>query len=103
LDECARCATPGPHRAFHVAAGGAVCVHCRPPGSVTPAPGVLDLLIACCGGMGNWSAGLPTKSADRPAVWSPPSAMHLERQLRTLPLIERSGTVPQPAIAGQAG
>ena len=29
LTDCARCAAPGPHRAFHVAAGGSVCVHCR--------------------------------------------------------------------------
>ena len=36
LVECARCAAPGPHRAFHVAAGGSVCMHCRPSGSVTP-------------------------------------------------------------------
>src|SRR6201999_2693765 len=28
LTECARCATPGPHRAFHIAAGGSVCPHC---------------------------------------------------------------------------
>ncbi len=39
LTECARCATPGPHRAFHVAAGGSVCVHCRPAGSTTPPQG----------------------------------------------------------------
>ena len=32
LIECARCAAPGPHRAFHVAAGGSVCMHCRPSG-----------------------------------------------------------------------
>ena len=25
LNECARCATPGPHRAFHIGAGGSVC------------------------------------------------------------------------------
>ena len=36
LTECARCAAPGPHRAFHIAAGGSVCVHCRPSGSTTP-------------------------------------------------------------------
>ena len=46
LTECARCATPGPHRAFHVAAGGSVCVHCRPSGSATPPQAVLDLMAA---------------------------------------------------------
>jgi len=39
LTECARCAAPGPHRAFHVAAGGSVCVHCRPSGVGDPAAG----------------------------------------------------------------
>ena len=46
LSECARCGRPGPHRAFHVAAGGAVCVLCRPPGAATPSPGVLELMDA---------------------------------------------------------
>ena len=36
LTECARCGAPGPHRAFSVPAGGAVCADCRPAGA-TPA------------------------------------------------------------------
>jgi DNA repair protein RecO (recombination protein O) len=73
LTECARCATPGPHRAFHVAAGGSVCNYCRPAGATTPPLGVLDLMAALRDG--DWEA------AD--LQW------HLERQLRTLPLVER--------------
>src|SRR5246500_6028529 len=46
LTECARCATPGPHRAFHIAAGGSVCTHCPPAGSSTPPQGGLDLMAA---------------------------------------------------------
>lgn len=38
LVDCSQCGKPGPHRAFHPAAGGAVCVTCRPPGSMTPDP-----------------------------------------------------------------
>ncbi|KAB3520900.1 DNA repair protein RecO [Corynebacterium sp. zg254] len=38
LVDCAQCGRPGPHRAFHAQAGGAVCVTCRPPGSATPPP-----------------------------------------------------------------
>ncbi|MDH6282691.1 DNA repair protein RecO [Prescottella agglutinans] len=91
LTDCARCAAPGPHRAFHVAAGGAVCVHCRPPGAATPSPGVLDFMDALA--HGQWKdAGTAT-----PAMRSQASGLiaahlqwHLERQLRTLPLIERS-------------
>ncbi|WP_406237272.1 DNA repair protein RecO [Nocardia sp. NBC_01009] len=111
LDECARCATPGPHRAFHVAAGGAVCVHCRPPGAATPAPGVLDLLIALR--RGEWDDIETTSDGVRRQASGLVAAhlqWHLERQLRTLPLIERSqtqqalgGAAPQPAAAGHTG
>lgn len=44
LVDCAQCGKPGPHRAFHSAAGGAVCVTCRPPGSATPDPQAVRLL-----------------------------------------------------------
>src|SRR3712207_5319759 len=35
LTECARCAAPGPHRAFSVPAGGVVCLRCRPAGAAS--------------------------------------------------------------------
>lgn len=99
LEECARCGAPGPHRAFHVAAGGAVCVRCRPPGAATPSPGVLDLMVALY--RGEWRS---TEVAS-PAVRSQASGLvaahlqwHLERQLRTLPLIERAR--PHDAVGG---
>lgn len=38
LVDCAQCGKPGPHRAFHPLAGGAVCVTCRPSGAMTPPP-----------------------------------------------------------------
>ena len=44
LVDCAQCGKPGPHRAFHPSAGGAVCVTCRPPGSATPNPEAVRLL-----------------------------------------------------------
>lgn len=34
LFNCANCGTPGPHKAFNAAVGGAVCNNCRPPGSM---------------------------------------------------------------------
>ncbi|QBJ94996.1 DNA repair protein RecO [Rhodococcus sp. ABRD24] len=91
LDDCARCAAPGPHRAFHVAAGGAVCVHCRPPGSATPSPGVLDLMNALA--RGQWAETDMASSSLRSQASGLIAAhlqWHLERQLRTLPLIERA-------------
>jgi DNA repair protein RecO (recombination protein O) len=90
LTECARCATPGPHRAFHVAAGGRVCVHCRPSGSVTPPQGVVDLMVALHDG--DWEYAQATTSSHRSQASGLVAAhlqWHLERQLRTLPLVER--------------
>src|SRR5919198_4085698 len=46
LADGALCGQPGPHRAFSIPAGGAVCAGCRPPGPATPASGTLALLTA---------------------------------------------------------
>lgn len=94
LDECARCATPGPHRAFHIAAGGAVCVHCRPPGAATPAPEVFDLLLALR--HGDWAGVERIPDQVRRQAGGLVAAhlqWHLERKLRTLPLLERSNQI----------
>ena len=91
LTECARCAAPGPHRAFHVAAGGSVCVHCRPSGSSTPPQAVLDLMSALHDG--DWEYAESTSSGHRSQASGLIAAhlqWHLERQLRTLPLVERA-------------
>jgi DNA repair protein RecO (recombination protein O) len=103
LTQCARCATPGPHRAFHIAAGGSVCVHCRPSGSVTPPQGVLDLMAALYDG--DWEHA----QASSPAYRSQASGLvaahlqwHLERQLRTLPLVERVYRVDRTVAAERA-
>ncbi|MET8653201.1 MULTISPECIES: DNA repair protein RecO [Nocardia] len=101
LDECAKCATPGPHRAFHVGAGGAVCVHCRPPGAATPAPGVFDLLIALLRGEWDYVATVPDSVRNQASgLVAAHLQWHLERQLRTLPLIERSASVSSVSAAG---
>jgi DNA repair protein RecO (recombination protein O) len=93
ITECARCAEPGPHRAFSVAAGGAVCPRCRPPGSVTPSSetfGLLDALLH-----GDWTvadgAASPTRRETSGLV-AAHLQWHLERQLRSLPLVERRGS-----------
>src|SRR6476469_8203642 len=90
LTECARCAAPGPHRAFHVAAGGSVCVHCRPSGSATPPQGVVDLMSALHDG--DWAHAEASPASYRSQASGLVAAhlqWHLERQLRTLPLVER--------------
>ncbi|CKT67940.1 DNA repair protein [Mycobacterium tuberculosis] len=90
LTECARCATPGPHRAFHIATGGSVCAHCRPAGSTTPPLGVVDLMSALYDG--DWEAAEAAPQSARSHVSGLVAAhlqWHLERQLKTLPLVER--------------
>jgi DNA repair protein RecO (recombination protein O) len=90
LTECARCAAPGPHRAFHIAAGGSVCMHCRPSGSATPAQAVLDLMSALY--EGDWEVAEASSTSHRSQASGLVAAhlqWHLERQLRTLPLVER--------------
>jgi DNA repair protein RecO (recombination protein O) len=95
ITDCARCAEPGPHRAFSVAAGGAVCPRCRPPGSVTPSTetfGLLDALLH-----GDWTvadgAAGPTRRETSGLV-AAHLQWHLERQLRSLPLVERRAMPP---------
>jgi DNA repair protein RecO (recombination protein O) len=90
LSECARCAAPGPHRAFSVPAGGVVCPGCRPAGAVNPSPQTLRLLDALA--QGDW----PVAESSPPAARRAGSGLvaahlqwHLERQLRSLPLVER--------------
>ena len=91
LEECARCSAPGPHRAFHVAAGGAVCTYCRPAGAATPSPGVLDLMEALLRGEWEGTDSAPaTLRTQASGLVAAHLQWHLERQLRTLPLIERS-------------
>src|ERR1700758_187368 len=103
LTECARCATPGPHRAFHVAAGGSVCAHCRPPGSTTPPQGVLDLMSALHDG--DWEAAEQAPQSHRSHVSGLVAAhlqWHLERQLKTLPLVERTYQVDRTVAERRA-
>jgi DNA repair protein RecO (recombination protein O) len=88
--DCARCTRPGPHPFFNVAAGGAVCATCRPPGSVTPATATLDLLAALL--TGDWLVADGSEARNRREASGLVAAYlqwHLERGLRSLPLVER--------------
>jgi DNA repair protein RecO (recombination protein O) len=90
IDVCARCAEPGPHQGFNIAAGGAVCSRCRPPGSVTPSTETFRLLDALL--HGDWAvadAALPAARRDTSGLVAAYLQWHLERQLRSLPLVER--------------
>ncbi len=90
LHDCARCGATGPHRAFSVPAGGAVCPACRPAGAASPGPAALQLMVDLL--TGEWDAS----QSSEPHVRREASGLvaahlqwHLERGLRSLPLVER--------------
>jgi DNA repair protein RecO (recombination protein O) len=90
IAECARCGVPGPHRAFSVPAGGAVCGGCRPAGSANPSPDTFGLLGALL--HGDWAVAEAAPAGVRRETSGLVAAhlqWHLERQLRSLPLVER--------------
>jgi DNA repair protein RecO (recombination protein O) len=90
LDECAKCSAPGPHAAFNVQAGGAVCPDCRPPGSVRPDPATFELMSALLSG--NWAvadASQPQPRREADGLIAAHLQWHLERGLRSLPLVDR--------------
>ncbi len=91
IDVCATCGKPGPHRAFAVAEGGAVCDDCRPAGVAAPAPETFALLGALL--EGSWPAADAAESRARREAAGLVAAYaqyHLERKVRSLPMVERT-------------
>jgi DNA repair protein RecO (recombination protein O) len=83
LDACAKCGAPGLHRSFSVSAGGVVCPTCRPPGSASPSPAALALMLALL--TGEWADADGTESPVRREASGLVAAhlqWHLERGLR---------------------
>ncbi|SFQ00682.1 DNA replication and repair protein RecO [Amycolatopsis arida] len=104
ITECARCGLPGPHRAFSVPAGGSLCARCRMAGCVHPAPEVLVLLEALL--HGDWAAAersAPGTRRDASGLVAAHLQWHLERQLRSLPLVERRREAADPGRLGSDG
>jgi DNA repair protein RecO (recombination protein O) len=93
LEACAVCGVPGRHAAFSVPAGGAVCVQCRPPGASRPSPATLELMAALV--TGDWQVADGTLAPLRRECSGLVAAhlqWHLERGLRSLPLVDRTET-----------
>jgi DNA repair protein RecO (recombination protein O) len=88
--ECARCGAPGPHRAFSIPGGGMVCEDCRPPGSATPGEPTVALLAALLSG--DWPVAdesEPRARREASGIVAAYLQWHLERGLRSLPLVDR--------------
>jgi len=92
LRECARCGTPGPHAAFHVASGGSLCADCRlsSSGVARPAPATIELMVALTDGV--WAvadASAPSCRREASGLIAALMQWHLERGLRSLPMVDR--------------
>lgn len=87
---CSRCGKAGPHRYFSLVGGGSVCIDCRPSACATPAPQTLDLMGALLSS--NWELAQQSEGKHRREASGLISAYlqwHLERGLRSLPIVER--------------
>lgn len=90
FDVCASCGRPGPHRAFAVAGGGAVCEDCRPSGAAAPTPEAFALLGALL--TGAWEAADtsdPRHRREAAGLVAAYAQFHLERRVASLALVER--------------
>ena len=87
---CARCGLVGTHRAFHPAHGGMLCADCKLPGSASPATETVSHLGALLAG--DWptveQAG-PRARREAATLVSAYLSWHLERALRSMPLVPR--------------
>jgi DNA repair protein RecO (recombination protein O) len=91
LEDCATCSAPGPHAAFNVQSGGAVCETCRPSGSSRPERASIELMSALLAG--DWvaaDASGPGPRREASGLVAAHLQWHLERGLRSLPLVDRS-------------
>jgi len=91
FEACAVCGAPGPHRAFAIAEGGAVCENCRPTGAAAPSPGTFVLLGALLAGQ--WPEAEDAEERDRrdaAGLIAAYAQYHIERKVRSLGLVERS-------------
>lgn len=90
MTTCSRCDKPGPHKYFSLVGGGSVCTECRPSASATPSSDTLQLMSDLL--TGNWEDADASELRNRREASGLIAAYlqwHLERGLRSLPLVER--------------
>lgn len=91
FDACAVTGVPGPHTAFVAQLGGVVADAVAPPGAPRLAPGVLALLGALLAGDWASAEAAPERDcAQASGVVAAYAQFHIERSLRSLPLVDRS-------------
>jgi DNA repair protein RecO (recombination protein O) len=90
LTNCSRCDAPGPHKYFSLVGGGAVCLTCKPSAAATPTAATLQLMSDLL--TGDWLSAVDSEMKSRREASGLIAAYlqwHLERGLRSLPLVER--------------
>ena len=90
LTNCSVCDEPGPHRFFSLVGGGSVCMTCKPSAAPTPHPETLELMQALLSS--DWEQASASQMRYRREASGLIAAYlqwHLERGLRSLPLVER--------------
>ena len=90
LTICSRCDAPGPHKFFSLQGGGSVCITCKPSASASPSPVTLELMANLL--IGDWDQAQLSEAKNRSEASGLIAAYlqwHLERGLRSLPLVER--------------
>ena len=93
LMNCSVCDLPGPHRYFSLVGGGSVCDTCRPSAAATPAPETLALMQQLLSS--DWEQAVISEHRHQREASGLIAAYlqwHLERGLRSLPLVERMGS-----------
>jgi DNA repair protein RecO (recombination protein O) len=87
---CSRCERLGPHKYFSLIGGGSVCADCKPSAAATPAPETLQLMADLM--TGDWNGAVdsdPKSRREASGLIAAYLQWHLERGLRSLPLVER--------------
>ena len=90
LTSCSVCDAEGPHKFFSLSGGGSVCVNCKPSAAPTPQVETLTLMSALL--TGDWPTAMLSETRNRREASGLIAAYlqwHLERDLRSLPLVER--------------
>ena len=90
LTSCSVCEAEGPHKFFSLVGGGSVCTDCKPSAAPTPQPQTLELMSALL--TGDWETAMESEQRNRREASGLIAAYlqwHLERDLRSLPLVER--------------